>query len=68
MDRFIKGEGEVIERCFSPMTDTNINCTSSDCSAQSVSHHGRKSIVRDLGGDADGCLVWHKSWGQETEC
>lgn len=37
MERFIKGEREVRERCFSPMTGTDTAFTSSDCSAQSLS-------------------------------
>lgn len=68
MDRFIQGESEGRERCFSPMTDTNIDCTPHDCSALSVSHRGRKSIVGNLGGNADGCRCGQKGRGQETGC
>lgn len=52
---------------FLLMTDSHIDFTSADCPAQSVSHGGRKSIVSDLGGNADGRLGWQRSWGQERE-
>lgn len=43
LDRFIKGESKVRERYFLLMTDTDIDFTSGDCSAQALSHHGRES-------------------------
>ncbi|KAB0397680.1 hypothetical protein E2I00_010647 [Balaenoptera physalus] len=50
-------EMEDIRQSCQKRVHTNIDCTSSDCSAQSVYHQGKKSIVRDLGGNADGCLL-----------
>lgn len=61
LDRFIKGESEVRERYFLLMTDTDIDFTSSDCSAQALSHHGRESGVSNLGGNADSRLRWEWS-------
>lgn len=51
---------------FLLMTDTNIDFRPSDCSARSITRHGRKSIISSLGGNADGFLGRQESWHLEA--